>query len=358
VSKFVVFICATYADLSGEREAVMDAVRRLQLEHDAMEFFGARANRAIETCLEEVRRSNILVVIVGHRYGSLVPELDISFSEAEYNEGYRLNKPCLVYLRSDDMPVLPKHVEREPDKIRMLDRWRTTLLQRHTVAYFREASDLSLQVAADLGRTATTVERAIQSGPPQDVSAPFEEAKMLIERARQHGIDDRAILAALRQSFAAAIAEGGPRSVFLSYARADEGRVLAVAQAMRNLGIRVWLDQFDIVPGTVWPREIMHSLSTVDFIILFVSQNSARSRGVQKELEQAMLRRLHEGSGPVILPVLLESAEVPPLLRDIQWIDMRDGDIGKAVEALRKAIQVHAAIDLGRRYHQLKSTSF
>ena len=60
-----VFLCSTYADLAEERERVLDAIRRLQLQHDSMEFFGARANIPIETCLAEVRRSDVLVVVVG-----------------------------------------------------------------------------------------------------------------------------------------------------------------------------------------------------------------------------------------------------------------------------------------------------
>ena len=62
-STLTVFLCSTFSDLSAEREAVLDAIRRLQLQHDSMEFFGARAQQPIETCLEEVRKSDILVVI-------------------------------------------------------------------------------------------------------------------------------------------------------------------------------------------------------------------------------------------------------------------------------------------------------
>lgn len=91
-----VFVCGTVRDLGDEREGVLDAIRRLQLQYDSMEYFGARADQPIETCLQEVRQCNILVVIVGHRYGSLVPDMNVSFSEAEYNEGYGLSKPCLV----------------------------------------------------------------------------------------------------------------------------------------------------------------------------------------------------------------------------------------------------------------------
>jgi hypothetical protein len=37
--------------------------------------------------MEEVRRSDIIVVIVGHRYRSLVPKRNIFFSLAECREG-------------------------------------------------------------------------------------------------------------------------------------------------------------------------------------------------------------------------------------------------------------------------------
>src|SRR3954452_21201377 len=94
-----IFLCSTYSDLVTERQAVVGAIRELQLQHKAMEFFGARADRPIEVCLAGVAKSNILVVIVGHRYGSVVPGQSISFSEAEYKEAQRLNKPCLVYMR-------------------------------------------------------------------------------------------------------------------------------------------------------------------------------------------------------------------------------------------------------------------
>jgi len=147
------FVCSTYIDLREEREAVLNAIRRLQFQHDSMEFFGARANKPIETCLQEVRRSNILIVIVGHLYGSLVPELGISFSEAEYNEGYKLKKPCLVYMRGENVPILPKHIERDVDKLQLLDKWKKTLKERHTVATFQDSNDLPVQVAADLSRS-------------------------------------------------------------------------------------------------------------------------------------------------------------------------------------------------------------
>ena len=117
---FSVFVCSTFDDLEQEREAVLDAIRRVQSRHNAMEFFGARPGRPIDVCLDEVRISDLLVVIVGLKYGSLPSGMEVSYSQAEYEEGARLEKPCLVYLRDDDVPILAKFVEQDFDKLRLL----------------------------------------------------------------------------------------------------------------------------------------------------------------------------------------------------------------------------------------------
>jgi hypothetical protein len=153
-----VFVCSTYSDLTEEREAVMNAIRRLQHQHDSMEYFGARPDLPIQTCLKAVRRSDILVVIVGHRYGSMVPETEVSFTEAEYTEGFRLGKPCLVYIRDEEVPILPKYIEKDPNKDLLLNKFKETLTARHTVAFFRNSHDLSSSVTADLSDVAQELE--------------------------------------------------------------------------------------------------------------------------------------------------------------------------------------------------------
>jgi uncharacterized protein DUF4062 len=142
---FTVFVCSTFDDLEQEREGVLDAIRRVQQRHSAMEYFGARDARPIETCLEEVHKSDLLVVIVGLKYGTLPLGMGISCSQAEYEEGVRLNKPCL------DVRILAKHVEREPDKLSLPNEWKKTLNANHTVAKYKSWPKLAVQVAADIG---------------------------------------------------------------------------------------------------------------------------------------------------------------------------------------------------------------
>lgn len=154
-----VFLCSTYSDLVEERESVLDAVRRLQLLHDSMEFFGARPNTPLETSLEEIRSSDIVIVIIGHRYGTFVPGRQHSYTELEYDEAWRHKMPCLVYFRSDDVPILPSKMERNPVGIKALDQFKKKLLERHTIANFRGADDLAVQVAADVRRTFEFIEQ-------------------------------------------------------------------------------------------------------------------------------------------------------------------------------------------------------
>jgi tetratricopeptide (TPR) repeat protein len=179
---FTVFVCSTFDDLEQEREGVLDAIRRVQQRHNAMEFFGARPGRPIEVCLDEVRESDLLVVIVGLKYGSLPPGMGISFSQAEYEEGVRLDKPCLVYLRDDDVPILPKYVERDPDKLKLLESWKQALNAKHTVAKFENWPRLAVQVAADIGNVllvkATAEAKGVAEAPLREVLKRLGETEV------------------------------------------------------------------------------------------------------------------------------------------------------------------------------------
>ena len=200
-ARVTVFVCGTYSDLSEERGAILDAIQRLQLHHDSMEFFGARPEQPIDTCLNEVRTSDILVVIVGRKYGSVVPDLGISYSEAEYREAQRLNLPCLVYIRDEQISIAPELAERDPDKIKKLRAWKDNLKQKHTVYAFKDSGDLALQVAADLIREITKLEKtlgAIESSvhptTAHKVRMPSPETCLNLQFCERFGDEARQLL--------------------------------------------------------------------------------------------------------------------------------------------------------------------
>jgi hypothetical protein len=339
-----VFLCSTYADLAEEREGVLDAVRRLQLQHDSMEFFGARADLPIDTCLAEVRRSDVLVVVVGHRYGSLVPELGVSFSEAEYREGQRLGKPCLVYLRDENAPVLPKHFERDPEKLRLLDRWKEALASRHTIAKFSAAKELAVQVAADLSRTIQAIDEAERNrsdSATQPINKSVAEIQALIAGAVEKGIPHNSLLSAFRRTVADLLAASGERKplVFLSHSHADKPVVRQIAEGLKSQGIDVWIDEAELSLGDSLVNRIERGLDSADFVAFFLSKASVKSQWARQELNVAISRQVSGERGAIVLPILLEDAEIPALLRDVMYLDMRAGDVQAGVTKLVAAIR-------------------
>ena len=341
-----VFLCSTYADLTEERELILRAIRKLQLRHDSMEFFGARADQAIETCLEEVRRSDLLVVVVGHRYGSLVFHQDVSFSEAEYQEGHRLGKPCLVYLRSDEIPVLPKFMERDPDNMRRLERWKSVLRERHTVAQFTDPNDLALQVSADISRTAQSIEEAQIEG--KKLTSPSDESIMaevsdIIRGAVEFGIESDRVLSSIRRAITSLLAEEGgrPPTVFLSYSQKDKKIVSEVASELEAAGLNVWLDLSEIRWGDNLTERIQRGLDSADFMAYFMSKYSMTKVWPKEELRAIISRELSGEHGAMVLPVLLDDADIPPILRDKKYIDLRDRDVKIKAKEMITAIRHH-----------------
>jgi nucleotide-binding universal stress UspA family protein len=339
-NNLIVFLCSTFTDLTEEREQILRAIQKLQLQHDSMEFFGARTNQAIETCLEEVRRSDFLVVVVGHKYGSIVPNRDLSFSEAEYVEGHRLSKPCLVYIRSDEVPVLPKFVERDPDNLRRLERWKSILRERHTVAHFTDPNDLALQVSADISRTVHSLQEAQSEGKPAtppSLESMMAEVSDVLKGALEKGITEDRVLSAVRRMVTSLLTdEGGrPPTVFLSYSHEDKEIVSEVAELLRADGIDVWFDLSEIHWGDSIQERVSRGLDSADFLAFFMSPSSLGNAWPRAELNTIISRQLSGDRGAMVLPILLQDTEIPPILRDIRYLDLRDRDVkGKAQELI------------------------
>ena len=94
-----VFLSSTSRELAEYREKVIDALQRLDgWDVIHMERFGARAWDADDFCLKKVRECDVFVGILGYCYGSVHEQSGKSFTEREYDEAIRTNKPRLMYV--------------------------------------------------------------------------------------------------------------------------------------------------------------------------------------------------------------------------------------------------------------------
>lgn len=141
----IVFLSSTYLDLEAERKAVGDVLHRLKLTPLGMEYFLASTDKADRKSLDELSKADLVVVVLGYRYGRIVGKTGKSMVELEYDAARRWGKQILVFIREDDVAVLRDHVEVEhPEKLR---RFKAKLDRNHTRQRFSHPEQLAKLVA-------------------------------------------------------------------------------------------------------------------------------------------------------------------------------------------------------------------
>jgi len=100
--RLTVFISST-GDLVQYRDAVENALCALEIEGKRFEAWPSSPQAPIGKCLEEVRSSDALVLILGDRYGAEAPG-SLSATHLEYKEAVGLSprKPIFAYILQSD----------------------------------------------------------------------------------------------------------------------------------------------------------------------------------------------------------------------------------------------------------------
>jgi len=112
--------------------------------------------------------------------------------------------------------------------------------------------------------------------------------------------------------------------VFLCHNGLDKPQVLEIAIALKQMGLRPWLDIWEMPPGMSWQSVLEQQIPSIKSVAVFVG-----CQGIgpwqQQELE-AFLREFARRKCRVI-PVLLKDApvepELPLFLCSMTWVDFR-----------------------------------
>jgi len=112
--------------------------------------------------------------------------------------------------------------------------------------------------------------------------------------------------------------------IFISYSRFDSLYAKKLYNDLINIGLEVWMDKINILPGQNWDLEIHNAMQEADFIILLLSKKSIRHRGYfQKELKIAYEEHQKIPAGNIFfLPVRIDKCDVPEYLKKITYTDL------------------------------------
>jgi hypothetical protein len=116
--------------------------------------------------------------------------------------------------------------------------------------------------------------------------------------------------------------------IFISYAHEDAEIAREVSIVLEDLNLTPWLDRREIVPGDSFLGRMNEGLEDASYLLFLVSSASLRSHWATREWMAALA--IHS---TIVVPLLLENVQLPALIRDIVYIDLRNRRDG--LEALR-----------------------
>lgn len=99
--KLQIFVSSTYKDLIPERQAAVEAILKAGHIPAGMELFAAGDESQWQTIKRWIEESDIYMLILGGRYGSLEPKSGTSYTELEYDYAVSLRKPHFAVVETE-----------------------------------------------------------------------------------------------------------------------------------------------------------------------------------------------------------------------------------------------------------------
>ncbi|MDY3552411.1 DUF4062 domain-containing protein [Gemmata sp. JC717] len=90
--KLQVFVSSTYTDLIEERQAAVQAILSAGHIPAGMELFTAGDEEQLKVIYRWIDESDVYLLIVGGRYGSVEPKSGKSYTQLEYEYAVKKNK--------------------------------------------------------------------------------------------------------------------------------------------------------------------------------------------------------------------------------------------------------------------------
>lgn len=256
-----IFISSTYKDLVEERAAVISLVDRV--EHAvAMEKFPAADHHATAFCLGQLQRCDVMILIIGERYGWIHPERKISITELEFQTAQSLGVHVLAFVKGGN---LWRSVETDPEVREKHEAFKATVDSLKTRGSFSSVPELEKEVLVSImdhmkrhglvgarGRSFMTVEEFFK--PWLHSSAVFNHLVPFV--ARQEYTD--ALVAFAMHS---------EKSVALLVGRGGIGKSRLLLEATRKITVAADAPTVRFFKEATFDREAIKELPSGNLII-------------------------------------------------------------------------------------------
>ena len=150
--KFQVFISSTYIDLLDERQEAVKAILDAGHIPAGMELFKAGNESQLDVIRRWINESDIFMLILGGRYGSIEPNSKKSYTHLEYEYAIKIHKPIFAVVLSDTM----LYYKAANDS-------KTKFFETENVALYKEFKDFALTKITRIVNGIKEINIAVQS---------------------------------------------------------------------------------------------------------------------------------------------------------------------------------------------------
>lgn len=131
--------------------------------------------------------------------------------------------------------------------------------------------------------------------------------------------------------------------VFLCHSSSNKKEVRRLASDLENVGIEVWLDEYEIKVGDVIVEKLEKGIEECDYLLIWLTKKAISSPWVQREWYTKYHSEIEENKVKV-LPLLAEDCEIPAFLRSKKYADFRN-DYHSGLEDLLNVFNLQLIID-------------
>lgn len=146
--KLQVFISSTYLDLIKERQIAVEAILQSRHIPAGMELFAAANESQLETVKRWIDESDIYLLILGGRYGSIEEKLGKSYTHLEYE--YAIKKLPVIGIVLDDIIINNKVKSNGTEMIELENRDKYNefkkLVMSKTCALIKDIKDIPIAI--------------------------------------------------------------------------------------------------------------------------------------------------------------------------------------------------------------------
>lgn len=112
------------------------------------------------------------------------------------------------------------------------------------------------------------------------------------------------------------------KTVFISYAQDDSKWAKAIAQKLREAGVRVWSDEKQLKGGDLWQDDLRKALDESSTVLVIVSSHAAASSWVQFEAGAALAAAQEKRKRVVPIYLSHKGEDYLPLLKGLKGINV------------------------------------